>query len=243
VEIHNRKAAAIDLGGWTLRDALDAHIFTMPAGTRLAGGGYLVLCSDAAAFTHLYPAVANHLGSLGFSLGGDGETIRLVNASGIEVDTVTYGDSAPWPEEADGNGATLALKNPMFENSAARNWAASLDGGTPGAMNDVFEPSVAECGAEEASFLRGDCDADGDISISDPVRLLFANFGSAPFPCRAACDANGDGGTGGVSDAVYTLRFLFRSGPPPVPPFPACGAPTLATDPGLGCETPPESCR
>ncbi len=243
VEIHNRRGFELDLGGWTFRDAPHAHIFTFPVGTRLAGGGYLVLCSNSAAFRGLYPTVENLLGDIGFSLAGDGETIGIFNASGGEVDAVTYGDSAPWPEEADGNGATLALKNPLLENSHAPNWAASPAGGTPGAENDVFQPIDAVCVEEGPPLIRGDCDSDGTITIADPIRLLFANFAGASIPCLSACDADGDGSTGGVSDALHLLRYLFLEGLAPVSPFPDCGATSLATDSGLGCAVPPVACR
>ncbi|MBI4601424.1 MAG: lamin tail domain-containing protein [Planctomycetes bacterium] len=154
-----------------------------------------------------------------------------------------YGDSAPWPEEADGNGATLALKNPILENGHAAHWAASPAGGTPGSRNDVFQPIDANCLEETPPLLRGDCDADGTIDIADPIRLLFASFAGASVPCLSACDANGDGSTGGVSDALHLLRYLFLQGPAPVAPFPDCGPPSLATDPVLGCAAPPAGCR
>lgn len=243
VEIHNRTSADVSLAGWTFRDASDEHIFTFPADTRLAGGSYLVLCSNSAAFRGLHPAVENHLGDIGFSLAGEGETIRLLDASSSEVDSVTYGDSAPWPEEPDGRGGTLALKNPILENSHAAHWAASPAGGTPGSRNDVYQPIDADCGKEAVDLIRGDCDADGTITIADPIRLLLGNFGGASISCWSACDANGDGSTGGVSDPIYLLRYLFVEGPAPVSPFPGCGPPSLATDAGLGCATPPESCR
>ena len=99
-----------------------------------------------------------------------------------------------------------------------------------------------DAAVERTGRLRSTVSSDGEISISDPVRLLFANFGSDPAPCWSACDANGDGATTGVSDAVYTLRFLFRSGPAPAGPFPACGPASLPTDAALGCESPPETC-
>ncbi len=69
--------------------------------------------------------------------------------------------------------------------------------------------------------------------------LLTLNFaGGFSAPCRAACDVNGDGTTGGVTDAVALLGYSFLRGPAPVAPFPECGPGELATDSVLGCEQP-----
>ena len=75
-------------------------------------------------------------------------------------------------------------------------------------------------------FVRGDCNGDGIAAgdTSDALRLVIFNFsGGEPPPCKAACDANGDGDTSGVSDAVWMLVHSFLSGAPPVPPGSAVG--------------------
>jgi hypothetical protein len=77
--------------------------------------------------------------------------------------------------------------------------------------------------------------------VTDSVVLLsFLFLGGVAPPCRAACDANGDGQVvGNVTDAVHLLTFNFLGGPPPPAPFPAC-APGAAPDAGLGCAEPPD---
>jgi hypothetical protein len=54
----------------------------------------------------------------------------------------------------------------------------------------------------------------------------------APGDGKAA-DANDDGGAG-ISDAVYSLGYLFLGGPTPPAPYPGCG--TESTEDALGCE-------
>ncbi|MCZ6793153.1 MAG: dockerin type I repeat-containing protein, partial [Planctomycetota bacterium] len=98
------------------------------------------------------------------------------------------------------------------------------------------------------SFLRGDCNSDGEVtgSVTDAVFLLEFNFLGGPRPpCLAACDANGDGEvTGSVTDAVYLLGFNFLGTAPPPGPFPHCRSvralSALERDAALGCETVPE---
>jgi hypothetical protein len=43
------------------------------------------------------------------------------------IDEVTYSDEAPWPDQADGNGAFLQLADINADNSLAENWAAMVD--------------------------------------------------------------------------------------------------------------------
>ena len=54
------------------------------------------------------------------------------------MDSLVFDDNAPWPTQPDGNGPTLSLKNPDFDNTLGENWAASIGYGTPGKINDTF---------------------------------------------------------------------------------------------------------
>jgi len=93
----------------------------------------------------------------------------------------------------------------------------------------------------EDSFLRGDCNGDGDVSgnVTDALFLVSFNFfGAVTPPCLAACDANGDGQVAGsVTDAVFLLSHVFLDGAQPPAPFPDC-APGTAEDRAIGCQTP-----
>jgi len=76
------------------------------------------------------------------------------------------------------------------------------------------------CKADTLSFrvrtyLCGDANTDGKISISDVVYLinyLFKN-GPSPNPFEAG-DDNCDGKIS-ISDVVYLINYLFKGGPPP----------------------------
>ncbi len=93
------------------------------------------------------------------------------------------------------------------------------------------------------TFLRGDCNGDGNVvgQVGDAIFTLNFNFLGGPAPaCMAACDSNGDGNViGQVGDAIYTLNFNFLGGPTPTPPFPECGVSEEPGDVALGCETSP----
>jgi len=83
-------------------------------------------------------------------------------------------------------------------------------------------------------FVRGDANADGQITIADPIRILTYLFaGSVTLPCEDAADVSDDG-TLNIGDAISLLGYLFLGTLPPPSPFPKCGADDRLDD--LGCE-------
>ena len=138
VEFYNPHPYPLDISGWVFKDEDDAHEYEFPAGTVIGQEGYLVLAGDTAAFDSLFPDVDNYLGPMGFGLSGNGELIRLYDNEGTLIDTVLYDDEDPWPTEPDGDGATLELINPAWDNALAESWAASELYGTPGKENGNY---------------------------------------------------------------------------------------------------------
>lgn len=136
VELYNDSDTAIDISNWIFKDSDDAHEFIFPEGITLERYGFAVICRDTSDFKRYFPDVKIVSAELDFSLSNGGELVRLFNAAGQIVDSLTFDDEAPWPVEADGTGATLALKNPGEDNSLAYNWAASTGYGSPGAANN-----------------------------------------------------------------------------------------------------------
>jgi hypothetical protein len=88
-------------------------------------------------------------------------------------------------------------------------------------------------------FRRGDSNEDGVVEVSDAIRTLFCLFVGAEYcpQCADAMDADDDGTVNGITDAVFTLRYLFISNPPqPPPPDPGPNYLWLdPTDDGLTC--------
>ncbi|MGB0953482.1 MAG: CotH kinase family protein, partial [Planctomycetota bacterium] len=131
VELYNNSTAAVDVSGWTFEDS--GSVWTLPAGTIMPSGGYLVLAENLQDFSDAYGAAATALGELGFGFSGGGELLTLRDAGGVMIDQVDYDDNAPWPTGPDGNGPTLQLIDVNSDNAAGTNWQASAAiGGTPG---------------------------------------------------------------------------------------------------------------
>jgi hypothetical protein len=88
------------------------------------------------------------------------------------------------------------------------------------AGSDPADPASVP-GGGRTQFLRGNCNGDRVVDLSDAVFWLgFLFLGGDPPPCREACGTNGDSALD-LSDAVFTLIFLFNGGPAPGL-FPAC---------------------
>ena len=77
--------------------------------------------------------------------------------------------------------------------------------------------------SNEATFVRGNCDATSRIDISDAVFLLNYLFLAGASPsCLEACNVNGDSDLN-IADAMFGMNYLFLGGDAPPAPFPDCG--------------------
>ncbi len=137
IELHNTTDSDISLKDWTLKDSNDEHGYTFASADTLKGGEYWVVSQDTAAFFNLFGDILNVAGPMEFGFDAGGEVVRIFDEGDQLVDSVTYDDSAPWPETADGAGATLALRAPDLDNDNPENWAASEGHGSPAAANQI----------------------------------------------------------------------------------------------------------
>lgn len=138
VEFVNSSRNAIDISNWTFIDASHKQTFSFKAETILGSKEYVVIARDLGKFSALYPNVEVQSDTMTTGLSGSGESLYLYNSSGYLVDSLTYLDSSPWPTAADGNGSTLELMSPEFDNGLPEFWESSIGNGTPGAENSTF---------------------------------------------------------------------------------------------------------
>ena len=87
------------------------------------------------------------------------------------------------------------------------------DGEGGGAGLPAAIPFFEMRGEFDASFLRGDSNADRGVDVADALHTLNHLFlgGDRP-PCLDAADSNDDGKVE-LTDSVQTLTFLFLGGP------------------------------
>ncbi len=166
IELYNRGADAVDLGGWRL---VDGVAYTFPAGTVLAPYAYLVVANDAAALRVEHPDV-DVVGDFSGRLDNASDRVLLLDARGNPADEVRYYDGGRWPGAADGGGSSLELRDARADNGAAEAWAASSEGGRAGwatySYRGVAEPSVVGPDGTWEELVLGLLDA-GEVLVDD----------------------------------------------------------------------------
>jgi hypothetical protein len=133
VEVRNSEDTAVSLTGWSIGDSTHLSFITGPVPS-IPAGGYLVLAQDTAAFRAFY------WGFIGLSaevspwpsLNNSGDLVRLVDSFGLIADTFAFNyvfdSNQTWGRA---------------EGSEDRWGRSAVNGGTPGAVNDVrFAPSA-----------------------------------------------------------------------------------------------------
>jgi len=190
IELHNPTGADVPLydpdhteNTWRLADGV---AFSFPTGTVLPAGGYLLVVPiDPGAFRSTYgvPAEIPIFGPYTGALDNNGEDVELHKPGEpepddtvpyIRVDRVNYNDKAPWPELADGTGASLSRHEPLAYGNDPANWRPSITGGTPGAANvnlDSTPPSMPEglaatVASSSTIALAWDASADGETGVA-----------------------------------------------------------------------------
>lgn len=95
-----------------------------------------------------------------------------------------------------------------------------------------FDDVVVTGGTAAPSFIRGDVNDDGSLSLPDAVVILnhlFPTGGPVPLVCEDAGDANDDG-TLNITDPVAILNALFGQPAIPLPGPATCGPDATSAD-------------
>ena len=144
IAVQNIGAQNINLAGTRFTDGIE---FTFP-NVNLAPGEQGVIVQDSAAFQLRYGSGLNVLGEFASGrLANSGENLTIVDGQFQTILDFTYQDSAPWPDRADGDGATLELidpaNTPAAEFGKYYRWRGSTElHGTPGTSGAGFADVV-----------------------------------------------------------------------------------------------------
>jgi hypothetical protein len=137
VELYNNSTnLSFDMSGWQFKGLS----YTFPAGTLLGPNKFLVLAANRASFAVAYGSTNLVFDTFSGTLQTNGETLTLIQpgtnaALDVVVAKVRYSNSAPWPPQADGAGASLQLIDAYQDNWREGNWAAAPP--TPATTNSV----------------------------------------------------------------------------------------------------------
>lgn len=144
IELFNESAVSIDLSGYRFSRGISGANgetdYTIPNGTVLPAGQYLVVAREPAAM--VARGISRVIGPYGGNLKNSGERLTLVDAAGETVVDLAYSDRGDWPAAGDGTGHSIVLKDIAEDPDQGRHWRLSqLKGGSPGAA-DVVEPQT-----------------------------------------------------------------------------------------------------
>ncbi len=200
IEITNVGAEAVSLDGVTI-GGFAANGYAFAAGQTLAAGERIIVARNPAIFSQVYGA-GIRMAALGYAnqnLSNGGELVTLNGPLGEVLQSFTYSDLAPWPTEADGNGKSLEIVDPLGDPDDPANWRASFyRGGSPGiagtapAIAGDFDGDGEVTGNDFLAWQRGlgtpglqgsaaSGDADGDRDVdADDLGLWSQNYGAAP---------------------------------------------------------------
>ena len=225
IELHNRSAAAVNVGGWRLRGEAD---FDIPAGTTIAAGGRLVIAKDRARLLAAFPALsaANVLGPFSGSLsdragrialqrpfaytppGGVATTIR------VEVDAVEYSTGGRWGKWSDGGGSSLELTDTRADARLAPTWADSDESAKSGwktiEITGVLDNGMAAAPANQVQLVllgAGECLVDDVEVIPNGGANLVVNGG---YGSATGWTLQGTHENSTISGGVLNLRATDR---------------------------------
>ena len=127
IELHNKTAAAVDLGGWWMEGGIT---YMFPEGAALPAGGYIVLAQNPTAFAtgHTLPP-ESVFGPWTRTLSRGQDTLLLLDPHGNPADEVTYYAEGRWPVAANAGGSSMELRDPAADNTIPEAWAASDESG------------------------------------------------------------------------------------------------------------------
>ncbi|NLZ04862.1 MAG: hypothetical protein GXY19_06800 [Phycisphaerae bacterium] len=209
VELYNKGTQTVSLSGWAFTNGID---YTFPEGAELAPGGYLVVASEpnflGAVYENLHVGI-NLFGPYSGSLNDHTDCIRLsyplAQTNGqtaganddsplqVTADEVTYCDGGRWPIWADGQGASLELRDPHSNNRNPDAWAASDESGKTAWQEFSFTISAndSQYTHDQTTIFdmmllnRGELLLDDlELVISGTNRLTNAGFENGTSPWR-----------------------------------------------------------
>ena len=121
IEITNTSNQSVDLTGYYIRELGISYQFA--ANAAVDANQKMYLSSDPTIFEDYYGFAP--FGAFTRDLSNSSYNIILSDALGNTIDQVSYMDSNPWPDQADGEGPYLQLVDVNSDNSLASNWIAS----------------------------------------------------------------------------------------------------------------------
>ena len=171
VEIYNPLSKVVDVGQWSLTGGV---AYTIPTGTLIQPGGYLVIGENPAHLLTFY-FFRGALGPWTGSVGNEKDGIVLRDRSLTVVDRVNYEQGFPWPTVGNDPGASLQRIHEGLEGDLGGSWRSAVP--TPGARNTpttgLVPPAIRQVEHTPSAPLSGQA-VTVTAKITDPDRVAAA---------------------------------------------------------------------
>jgi hypothetical protein len=219
IELHNSTTEDIDISGWVVRDDADNQ-YTIPSGTVLLAGEYVVIAKTMASFSSVYPVTANVLGSSNITLSSEGDKIKIYNTQNNLQIGMMYLPQAPWSYQANGLGYTLEYIESSNAPWRYSSWFAGCELGSPARS---FDPSCSPLVNVEESTMEGQpvmmypnptsgmLYVDNSQTTWTLVRI-FDLQGALIFQKNLKRETLWQWDTQGLSTGMYLVEFLAEDG-------------------------------
>jgi len=235
IELHNTETVDVDLSGWHFAGGIS---YEFDAGSILRAGGYIIVAQNP---EHIHAKWS--IGRTGMPadpafgpfegrLENNGETIRLRNAEGDEIDVVDYQLGFPWPTVGDavpenqpGEGNSIQLVNPLLDNDLAGSWRSACPTpatfnqnvyleNTPPHIRQVRHTPKQPASQETVTISAKVTDSDGIASVTLQYQVVepgsYINIDDWQYHLNWTDFAMLDDGIGAdetAGDNIYTVRL------------------------------------
>jgi hypothetical protein len=182
IEVFNAGSAPVTLTDLSVFENNKNHkITTVTGGAVLAPAAYAVIADNAAKFSADHPAYAGQLFDSVFSLNNDGEPIALHDASGAEIDSVTYANSMG------GNGTADSLqKTDPIAGAAFSAGIPTPGAGVPLGGLTKTPPKEKKAAPKKASAKSAKASPQGAVNVGPTVAGNAADASRAKAQVAAA---------------------------------------------------------
>ena len=168
IEIYNAGADAVDLASVFFADVRDTvRLSDQPH--QLLPGQYLVVSEDSAVIQAFSLPAEQVVVPRSFpTLNNDVDDLSILGPTLVRYDYLRY--SELWYRRDVGAGISIEKLNPQFDGALADNWAASVEGATPGRQNSIYLTAIPL--STDARFYPNPFSPDGD-GFEDHTLLQF----------------------------------------------------------------------
>ena len=214
IELMNAGNTNVNLFGLSFISGID---YTFSKNTILNPGEIIVLTNELEQFEALYEFKAYD--RYNKNLSNKGETVILADYYGNVIDSVSYSDTSPWPDQTDGSGRSLELINIDLDNAIASSWRASvIQFGTPKKyttnINNIAYSTIAnlQIYPNPANNWVNIVIHDQKLVNEDAFIEVFNNLGQLAIKTKCCSGSTIRINLAELNPGIYLLRITSKNG-------------------------------